>query len=172
MSRNVIGIESTPAQIGGSARGYLGVRRTSQQSRYDLWIVTCSVYLYNVTFEANARICRDDVASRRRSFQLGNHLMVRDPFVPAAQRSPGSVLDDGLFVVVSGEAADGVQAGEERDGGEHDLLAILLAQQAGTAESADRTQVLADLGFVMTPIVVGSGQRRPAAPYPRDHLPS
>src|SRR5690242_3344217 len=45
-----------------------------------------------------------------------------DLLVPVAQGLPGCVLDDGLLVVVSGETADGVQAGEERDGGEHDFL--------------------------------------------------
>ena len=38
--------------------------------------------------------------------------MVRDPLVPTAQGPAGGLLDDGLFVIVPGEAADGVQAGK------------------------------------------------------------
>jgi len=56
------------------------------------------------------------VLDQHRSSQPGNDLMMRDPFVPAAQRLPGCVLDDGPFVIFPGESADGVQAGEERDG--------------------------------------------------------
>src|SRR6516162_8729432 len=93
-----------------------------------------------------------------------------DPLVPAAQRLPRGFLDDGQFAIVSGKAADGVQAGEERDRGEHDLLANLPAQQAGTAKAADGLQVPADLSFVMTLIVIGGGQRRPSTPYPCDHV--
>src|SRR5690242_11712628 len=51
---------------------------------------------------------------------------MRDSLVPVAQRLPCGFLDDGQFVIVSGKAADGVQAGEERDRGEHDLQAIVL----------------------------------------------
>jgi hypothetical protein len=36
--------------------------------------------------------------------------MVRHPLVPAAQCVPGGVLDDGPLIIVSGEAADSVQA--------------------------------------------------------------
>src|ERR1700751_3208046 len=97
---------------------------------------------------------------------------MRDPRGPAAQRLPGGFLDDGQFVIVSGEAADSVQAGEERDRGEHDLRAIVPAQQAGTAKAADCAQVPADLSFVVTLIVIGGGQRRPSTPYARDHLSS
>lgn len=58
------------------------------------------------------QLTRDDVGARGgRSFQLGDDLMVRDLLVPAAQRLPGGVLDDSPSVIVSGEAADGVQAG-------------------------------------------------------------
>lgn len=87
-----------------------------------------------------------DVGFTSRHFvvQFGNYLMVLDPFVPAAQGLPGHFLDDSQFVVVSGESADGVQGGEERNGGEHDLPAIVLTQQAGAAESAEGAQVLAD----------------------------
>src|SRR5215469_5698003 len=97
---------------------------------------------------------------------------MQDPLVPAAQRLRRGFLDNGQFVIVSGKAADRVQAGEERDRGEHDLLAILPAQQAGTARAADCAQVPADLSFVMTLIVIGGGQRRPPTPYARDHLSS
>src|SRR5260370_25803772 len=98
--------------------------------------------------------------------------MVRHALVPAAQRVPGGVLDDGPLVIVSGEATDGVQAGEERDRGEHDLLAVFLAQQAGAAESADRPQVLAGLAPRIALIVTRAGKRRPAPPYPPEHPPS
>src|SRR6476620_9333388 len=54
---------------------------------------------------------------------------MRDPLVPAAQRLPCGFLDDGQFVIVSGKAADGVQAGEERDRGEHDFRAIVPARR-------------------------------------------
>src|SRR5262249_26986940 len=60
-----------------------------------------------------------------RLVQFGDYLMVRDPLVPSGQGLPGRVLDDGLFVIFSGKFADGVQVGEERDGGEHDLPAIV-----------------------------------------------
>src|SRR6185437_14685480 len=92
--------------------------------------------------------------------------------VPAAQRLPRGFLDDGQFEIVSSKAADGVQAGEEGDRGEHDLWAIVPAQQTGTAKAADCAQVPADLSFVMTLIVIGGGQRRPSTPYARDHLSS
>ena len=71
--------------------------------------------------------------------------MMRGPLVPLAERLQRGALGVGLFVIVSGEAADGGQAREERDVGDYDLLAILLARQAGTAKSADRTGVLAVL---------------------------
>ncbi len=58
---------------------------------------------------------------------------------------PRGFLEDGQFEIVSGKAADGVQAGEERDRGKHDFRAIVLAQQAGTAKAADCAQVPADL---------------------------
>ena len=70
---------------------------------------------------------------------------MRGPLVPLAERLQRGALGVGLFVIVSGEAADGGQAREERDVGDYDLLAILLARQAGTAKSADRTGVPADL---------------------------
>jgi hypothetical protein len=83
---------------------------------------------------------------------------------------PRGFLDDGQFEIVSGKASDGVQAGEERDRGEHDLRAFVPARQAGTAKDADCAQVPADLSFVMTLIVIGGGQRRSSTPYARDHL--
>src|SRR5580704_9990086 len=84
-----------------------------------------------------------------------------DLLVPAAQRLPGGFLDDGLLVIVAGKSADGVQAGEERNGGEQDLLAILAAQEAGAAKAADRTQMPADLRFEMTLIVISGSRGRP-----------
>ena len=68
------------------------------------------------------------------------------------------------------QSRDGVQADEERDRGEHDLRGIIAAQQAGSAKAADCAQVPAHLSFVMTLIVIGGGQPRSSAPYPRDHM--
>ena len=95
---------------------------------------------------------------------------MRDPFIPPAQGPVGSFFNDGLLVVFAGKAADSVNAGEERDRGEHDLLAVTLAQQARTAETLDTLQVPADFSFVVTLVVAGRGLRRPSAPYPRDDL--
>ena len=67
-------------------------------------------------------------------------------------------------------AAHRVHAGEPRDGGEHDLLAFIPAEQLGAAEAIDGPQVLADLGFVVMLVVIGGRPRRPSAPYPRKHL--
>ncbi|HEY5016788.1 MAG TPA: rhodanese-like domain-containing protein, partial [Streptosporangiaceae bacterium] len=50
------------------------------------------------------------------------------------------------------------------DGGEHDFLAVLPAQEAGTAEAADGLQMVADLSFVMMLVVIGGARRCPAAP--------
>ena len=69
-----------------------------------------------------------------------------------------------------GKAADSANAGEERDRGEHDLLAVTLAQQARTAETLDTVQVPADFSFLVTLAAAGRGLRHPSAPYPRDHL--
>ena len=95
--------------------------------------------------------------------------MVGDPLIPPAERLPGGFLDHGLLVIVSGETPHRVHVGEPRDGGEHHLLALVPAQQPGAAEAIDGLQVLADLGFVVTPLVIGGHPRRPSAPYPRDH---
>jgi hypothetical protein len=48
-------------QIGGSARGYLGVGGASQQSGMAYWMVAYSVYLYIAILGANVRICRESV---------------------------------------------------------------------------------------------------------------
>src|SRR5580704_7805523 len=95
--------------------------------------------------------------------------MMRHPLVPPAERRPGGSLYDGLSVIVSCKAADGVQAGEPGDGGEHDFFALVPAQKPGAAEAVDCPQVFADLGFVMTLVAVSGRLRRPSAPYPRDH---
>src|SRR5262249_5759760 len=96
--------------------------------------------------------------------------MVRDPVIPTAQRPAGVVLHHSLLVVLAGEAADSIYAGEERDRGELDLIAGILAQQARAAKAADALQVRADLGFVVTLIVLGRGPRCPSMPDSRDHL--
>jgi hypothetical protein len=110
--------------------------------------------------------------SRGSSLQVDGYFMVGDPLVPSAQCPPGALLDDGPLIVVSRKCPDRVQAGEARDRGEHDLLAILPAQQAGAAKTADGPQMAADLRFEMTLVIAGSGLRRPSAPDPRDHSPS
>src|SRR6516225_4966018 len=96
--------------------------------------------------------------------------MVRDPVVPAAQRPAGGVLHHSLLVVLASEAADSIYAGEERDRGELDLIASILAQQARAAEAADAPQVRADLGFVVTLIVLSRDPWCPSVPDSRDHL--
>src|SRR5260370_20926980 len=93
--------------------------------------------------------------------------MVRHPLVPPAESSPGGFLDDGMLVIVSGEAPDRVQAGEPGDGGEHDFPALAPAQEPGTAEPADCPQMFGDLRFVVTLVSVSGRLRRPSAPYPR-----
>src|SRR5690348_2167165 len=97
------------------------------------------------------------------------HLMVGDPLIPPAECPPGRFLDHGLLVIVPGETAHRAHAGEPRDGGEQDLLALVPAEQLGAAEAIDALQVRADLGFVMALVVIGGRPRRPSAPYPRDH---
>jgi len=98
--------------------------------------------------------------------------VVRDLFVPPTQCLAGSFFDDGLLIVLAGKAPDGIYAGEERDRGEHDLRAVVLAQQTCAAETVDTLQVLDDFSFVVTLVVVRCGLRCPSTPYPRDHLPS
>src|ERR1700722_3717017 len=97
---------------------------------------------------------------------------MRDPLVPPGQRTLAGFLHHRHLVVVPGEAAHRVQAGEERDRGEHHLLVIRPAQQPGAAKPADQMQVLADFGLVVTLVVIGGGRRCPASPYPRDHSTS
>ena len=71
--------------------------------------------------------------------------MVGDPVIPPAQRPAGGLFHDGLLVVLAGEAAHGVDTGEEHDRGEHDLIGGILAQQARATEAIDAPQVPADL---------------------------
>jgi hypothetical protein len=61
------------------------------------------------------------------SRHVDRDLMVGDPVIPAAQRPAGGLFHDGSLVVLAGEAADGIDAGEERDRREHDLIAGVLA---------------------------------------------
>src|SRR5215831_17272403 len=95
--------------------------------------------------------------------------MVADALVPAAQRPAGGRLHHGALAVIPGKGADRVQAGEEDYGGEHDLRAVITAQQARAAEASHGSQLAADLGFIVALVVVGRGRRRPATPDPRDH---
>jgi hypothetical protein len=106
------------------------------------------------------------------SWQVDGYVVVSDPFIPPAQRPTASFLDEGPLIVLAGEAPDSINTGEERDRGKHDLLSVVLAQQARTAEAVDTLQVTAHLRFIVTLLVFGRGLRRPPAPYPRDHLPS
>jgi hypothetical protein len=82
---------------------------------------------------------------RRWPGHVDGYFVVRNPLFPSAQGLLGRFLDDGLLVIVPGEGPDCVQAREVRDGGEHGLLAVVLAQEAGAAESTDRPQVATDL---------------------------
>src|SRR5260370_33526230 len=117
--------------------------------------------------------CRDEVAVLRIGSQdYEQAVVVRDPFIPPAQCPAGSFFHDGLLIVLAGKVPDGINAGEERDRGEHHLQAVVLAQQARAAEAADTLQVPADFRFVVTLVVVSSGRRRPSTPDSRDHLPS
>jgi hypothetical protein len=105
------------------------------------------------------------------SRHVDRDLMVRDSLIPPAQHASCGLFHDGLLKVFAGEAADGIDAGKEHDRGEHDLIAGVLAQQAGAAEAGDTPQVPADLRFVVSLVVVGRGARRPSVPDSRDHLP-
>src|SRR5712664_4094693 len=67
------------------------------------------------------------------SLQVDSYVMVGDAFVPVAQGPAGLCLYDGDLVVIPGKGTDRVQAGEEGDGGEHDLVAIVATKQAGAA---------------------------------------
>jgi len=53
--------------------------------------------------------------------------VVHGALVPPGERRSASVLDDGQFVVLAREAADGVQVGEPGDGGEGDFAALVTA---------------------------------------------
>src|SRR5262249_20114116 len=78
-------------------------------------------------------------------------------------------LDYGLLGVLAGERAYVVHAGEERDGGEHHLVAVVAAEQAGTAKAGGLLEGLRHLRFVMVLVVVGHRFRGPSSPCPRDH---
>src|SRR2546429_4080808 len=89
-------------------------------------------------------------SSRIWLLQIDGYLVVGDALVPPGQCPPCGLLDDCQLVIVPGDVADGVQAGEERDGGEHDLLVIIAAQQAGGAAAPGCPPMVLYLGFVMT----------------------
>ena len=86
---------------------------------------------------------------------------MRNPFIPPGQGMAGSFFNDGLLIVLVGKAADSVDAGEERDRGKYDLLAVITAQQPRAAEALHSLQMPADLSFVMTLVVADCGRRCP-----------
>ena len=100
----------------------------------------------------------------------GGHLVVGDPLVPAAERGLSGVFDHRLLVIVAGEPADRVHVRKPGNGREDDFLAFIAAEQLRAAEAADRLQVVAHLGFVVTLVLVGPSLRRPPTPDPRDHV--
>lgn len=106
------------------------------------------------------------------SRQDEGYVVVGDAFIPPTQCPAGRVLYDGLLVVLADEATDSIDASEKRDRGEHDLLAIVLAQEARAAEAVDFLQLVSDFRFVVALVIIGCGLRCPTVPYPRDHLPS
>jgi len=55
------------------------------------------------------------------SWQVDRYVVMRNSFIPPVQGPAGSVFNDGLLIVLAGEAADGVNADEKRDRGKHDL---------------------------------------------------
>jgi len=97
------------------------------------------------------------------------HLVVGDAFVPAAERGLGVVLHHGAFVIVPGEPANRVQVGKPGNGRERDFAALVPAQQLGAPEPAYGLEVVADLGLVVTLVIVSPSLWRPAAPNPRNH---
>jgi hypothetical protein len=64
--------------------------------------------------------------------------VVSDLFIPAAKSNSGGFRYNGFFVVVSSEAADGVNTGKPGDRSEHDLLLAVTAQETRAAETIDR----------------------------------
>jgi BirA family transcriptional regulator, biotin operon repressor / biotin---[acetyl-CoA-carboxylase] ligase len=110
-----------------------------------------------------------DVIHVRLLRHLHRDFVVRDAFVPAAERRLGSALHHGPLVVVPRESANRVQVREPGNGREGDLPALVPAQQLGAAEPADRREVLADLCLEVTLVVVRPSLWRPPAPDPRDH---
>jgi hypothetical protein len=86
-----------------------------------------------------------DTFDRRLSLQVDSYFVMGDLLVPPAQRLPGGFLDDGLLVVVSGKGPDCIQAGKACNGGEHHLLAVFAAQEAGAAETGNCPKIVSDL---------------------------
>jgi BirA family transcriptional regulator, biotin operon repressor / biotin---[acetyl-CoA-carboxylase] ligase len=119
--------------------------------------------------EPPTAISAGDVIHVRSLRDEGGHLVVGGPIVPAGERRPRIVLDDRPLVVVAGEPANRVQVRKPGDGREDDFAALVAAQQLRAAEAADRFQVVADVRFVVTLVLVGPSLRRPPAPDPRDH---
>jgi BirA family biotin operon repressor/biotin-[acetyl-CoA-carboxylase] ligase len=114
-------------------------------------------------------VAAGDVIHVRLLRHLDRDFVVRDLLVPAAERCPGGVLDHRPLVVVPREPANRVQVREPGDGRKGDLPAFDPAQQLGTAEPAERRQMLPDLCLVVTLVIVSPSRCRPPTPNPRDH---
>lgn len=70
-----------------------------------------------------------------------------NPPIPVRQEVASGILHHRLLVVLAGKAPDRIQPGEERDRGEHNLVALIAAQQTCAAETVDCSQMLTDLRF-------------------------
>src|ERR1051325_11615995 len=101
---------------------------------------------------------------------MDRDLVMSDALVPPCQSAASGFLDDRLLRVQPGESTHVVHAGEERDRGEHDFLAVLVTQQPGAAETGDLPEMTGDLGFVVALVVTGCRGGGPSSPYPRDHV--
>src|SRR4029453_5318936 len=84
--------------------------------------------------------------------------------VPAAEQVTGLWRDMGLFQIVAGEGADGVERVEMGEGDELDLVALIRAQDAGAAKAGNC--VGGGQEFVLEEALIGVGLvgGRPAAP--------
>jgi hypothetical protein len=99
--------------------------------------------------------------------QVGNNVMAGNP-IPGGAPPVGTVLDDDLLIIVSGEAADSVYADEVGNRGEQDFVAVVAAQHPGAAEPSDCLKMAAHLRFVITLKVRGSRRWCPPTPDSRD----
>ena len=72
-----------------------------------------------------------------------------NPPIPVRQEVASGILHHRLLVVLAGKAPDRIQPGEERDRGEHNLVALIAAQQTCAAETVDCFRCSLTSDFVM-----------------------